>query len=195
MVVVRSWLSCVGFRWSGIGCRLSVSVVAHFFHFQCPALCTDKKENQISLIYKELQSGAVAKPYMRKGFLIYAEMRKYFPIYEEAGNHIWLWNCSILNFLIHEENLIFFFISVFLTLSCLWIYLRSFFSLFWLSVSVRLWFSYVSFCLSVSLCFILLSQLLQSLSMFFCVISVWQRQGVLYKGKEHRGRRRPKPSF
>jgi hypothetical protein len=27
---------------------------------------------------------AVAKSYMRKGFLIYEEMRKYFPIYEEA---------------------------------------------------------------------------------------------------------------
>jgi hypothetical protein len=29
------------------------------------------------LIYKEIQSGAVAKSYMRKGFLIYEEMRKY----------------------------------------------------------------------------------------------------------------------
>jgi hypothetical protein len=43
--------------------------------------CTDKKENNIFLIYKEMQSGAVAKSYMRKGFLIYEEMRKYFPIY------------------------------------------------------------------------------------------------------------------
>jgi hypothetical protein len=41
---------------------------------------TDKKENQIFLIYKEIQSGAVAKSYMRKGFLIYEEMGKYFPI-------------------------------------------------------------------------------------------------------------------
>jgi hypothetical protein len=40
---------------------------------------TDKKENQIILIYKEIQSGAVAKSYMRKGFLIYKEMLKYFP--------------------------------------------------------------------------------------------------------------------
>ncbi len=30
----------------------------------------DKKENQIILIYKVIQSGAVAKSYMRKGFLI-----------------------------------------------------------------------------------------------------------------------------
>ncbi len=44
---------------------------------------TDKKENKIFLIYKEIQSEAVAKSYMRKGFLIYEEMGKYFPIYEE----------------------------------------------------------------------------------------------------------------
>ncbi len=72
---------------------------------------TDKQENQIFLIYKEIQSGAVAKTYMRKGFLIYEEMRKYFPIYEEAVSHILLCNCSIMNFLISEKNLIFFFIS------------------------------------------------------------------------------------
>jgi hypothetical protein len=40
------------------------------------------------LIYKEIQMGAVAKSYMRKGFLIYAEMRKYLFIYEEAVSHI-----------------------------------------------------------------------------------------------------------
>ncbi len=44
-------------------------------------MCTDKNENQIFLIYKEIQRGAVAKSYMRKGFLIYEEMRKYFPIH------------------------------------------------------------------------------------------------------------------
>jgi hypothetical protein len=49
---------------------------------------TDKKENNIFLIYREIQSGAVAKLCMRKGFLIYAEMRKYFPIYEEAVSHM-----------------------------------------------------------------------------------------------------------
>ncbi len=31
--------------------------------------------------FKEIQSGAVAKSYMRKGFPIYEEMGKYFPIY------------------------------------------------------------------------------------------------------------------
>jgi hypothetical protein len=49
---------------------------------------TDRKENQIFLIYKEIQSGSVAKSYMRKDFLIYEEMRKYFPIYEEVVSHI-----------------------------------------------------------------------------------------------------------
>jgi hypothetical protein len=48
----------------------------------------DKKENQIFLIFKKIQNGAVAKSYMRKGFLTYEEMRKYLPIYEEAVSHI-----------------------------------------------------------------------------------------------------------
>jgi hypothetical protein len=37
------------------------------------------------LVYKEIQMGAVAKSYMRKGFLIYEEMRKYLVIYEETA--------------------------------------------------------------------------------------------------------------
>ncbi len=49
---------------------------------------TDKKENQIFLIDKEIQSGGVAKSYMRKGFLIYEETGKYFTIYEEVVRHI-----------------------------------------------------------------------------------------------------------
>jgi hypothetical protein len=44
--------------------------------------------------------GAVAKSYIRKGFLIYEEMRNYLAIYEE------------LDFLIYEENFVLFFISV-----------------------------------------------------------------------------------
>ncbi len=40
---------------------------------------TDKKENQIFLIYKEIQSGAVAKSNMRKGFLIYEEIANISP--------------------------------------------------------------------------------------------------------------------
>jgi hypothetical protein len=40
---------------------------------------------------------------MRKGVLIYEEVRKYLAIYEKAFSHIRLCNCSILNFLIYEE--------------------------------------------------------------------------------------------
>ncbi len=43
--------------------------------------CTDKKENQIFLIYKEIQSGAVAKSYMTNGLLIYGEIFAHFLIY------------------------------------------------------------------------------------------------------------------
>jgi hypothetical protein len=45
---------------------------------------TDKK----ILIYKEIQSGAVGKSYMRKAFLIYEETLKYLVIYEEAVSHV-----------------------------------------------------------------------------------------------------------
>ncbi len=48
----------------------------------------------------------------RKGFLIYKEKRKYLIIFEEAFSEIWLFNCILLNFLIYEENFIFFFLSV-----------------------------------------------------------------------------------
>jgi hypothetical protein len=47
-----------------------------------------KKENKFFLIYQEIQSGAVAKSYMRKGFQIYKKISKYFPIYEEAVSYI-----------------------------------------------------------------------------------------------------------
>ncbi len=60
-------------------------------------------------MYKEFQGG---KSYMRKGFLIYEETHKYFTIYEDTVSHIWLCNCSILNFLLYADNFIFFFISV-----------------------------------------------------------------------------------
>ncbi len=39
--------------------------------------------------------GSGAKSYMSKGFLIYEEMRKYFPIYEEAVSRIWLCTRSL----------------------------------------------------------------------------------------------------
>ncbi len=62
---------------------------------------TDKKENKIYLIFKEMQNdGAGAKSYMNNGLLIYGEIF--------AVLILWLYNCSNLNFLIYEENLIFF---------------------------------------------------------------------------------------
>ncbi len=48
--------------------------------------------------------GAVAKAYMRKGFLIYEEMCKYLVKYEEVVSH--LCSRSLLDFLICEENLV-----------------------------------------------------------------------------------------
>jgi hypothetical protein len=44
----------------------------HRVIFLFPALI--KKENKSFLIYKEIQKGAVAKSYIRKGFLIYEEI-------------------------------------------------------------------------------------------------------------------------
>jgi hypothetical protein len=38
-----------------------------------------KKENKILLIYKKIQMGSGAKSYMKKGFLIYEEMRNFSP--------------------------------------------------------------------------------------------------------------------
>ncbi len=56
-------------------------------HLHC---YTDKIENKIFLIYEEIQMRSGAKSYMRKGFLIYEEMYKFFTIYvyEEAVSHI-----------------------------------------------------------------------------------------------------------
>jgi hypothetical protein len=51
---------------------------------------TDKKENKMFLLNKEIQMGSGAKSYMRKGFLIYEEMYKYFhhTVYEEVVSYI-----------------------------------------------------------------------------------------------------------
>ncbi len=38
----------------------------------------------------------------------YEEMRKYLVIYEEVVSHIWHCNFSLLNFLLYEENFLFF---------------------------------------------------------------------------------------
>ncbi len=76
-----------------------------------PPFCTVKKENQISTYMRKFSSCKVIYS-MRKGFLKYEEMRKHWTIYEEAVSHIWLCNCSILNFHTYEEHFIFFFICV-----------------------------------------------------------------------------------
>jgi hypothetical protein len=39
-------------------------------------------------MYEEIQTGAVAKSYVRKGLLIYEEMSKYSVIVDEAVIHI-----------------------------------------------------------------------------------------------------------
>ncbi len=49
---------------------------------------TYKKEDEIFLIYKKIQMGSVSKSYMRKGLLIYEEMRKYLTKNEETISHI-----------------------------------------------------------------------------------------------------------
>ena len=49
---------------------------------------TDKKENQIFLVYKEIQSGTAAKSYMMKGFLIYVQIRKNLTKYEVCS--LWI---------------------------------------------------------------------------------------------------------
>jgi hypothetical protein len=43
-----------------------------------------KKGKKVFLIYHEIQKGSGAKSYMRKGFLIYENMRKHLVINEEA---------------------------------------------------------------------------------------------------------------
>jgi hypothetical protein len=49
---------------------------------------TDKKVNQIFLIYKEIQNGAVAKSYMTNGLLIYREIFAHFLIHLVALPHV-----------------------------------------------------------------------------------------------------------
>jgi len=48
-----------------------------------------KKKTKFSSNIRKIQMGSGAKLYMRKGFLIFEEMRKYFNIYEKAVSHLW----------------------------------------------------------------------------------------------------------
>jgi hypothetical protein len=58
----------------------------------------------------QIVCSAVAKSHMRKGFLIYEEMRNYLIIYEEAVSLQLLH--SEFPYTVYEESLIFFFIGV-----------------------------------------------------------------------------------
>ncbi len=55
---------------------------------------TDKKEKKIFLTYKEIQDEIGCKSYMRKGFLIYEEMRNYLTrlliIYDFETDPFWI---------------------------------------------------------------------------------------------------------
>jgi hypothetical protein len=90
-VLKRKWLarfrdSMHNFLWSGhLTSSASLLLRSQFLHV---SFRTEKKEKKIFLKYKEIQSGAVAKSFMRKGFLINEDMRKYFPIYKGAVIHI-----------------------------------------------------------------------------------------------------------
>jgi hypothetical protein len=64
--------------------RRGVSVIPTAHPLQT-TLIKKKKKIFLVRIYKEIQLGEVAKSYMRKGFLIYEEMRKYLVIYKEQG--------------------------------------------------------------------------------------------------------------
>ncbi len=54
----------------------------------CSRSTPEQYTDKIFFIYKEIQNGEVARSYMRRGFLIYKEMRKYLVIYEEAFSQI-----------------------------------------------------------------------------------------------------------
>jgi hypothetical protein len=68
---------------------------------------TDKKEMKVFLIHKEIQNGAVEKSYMRRGFLIYKEMRK---SYMRRPLVIYDFATAPFRISLYEENLIFYFI-------------------------------------------------------------------------------------
>ncbi len=77
--------------WRGFYLHLSLYIIlldARTIGMEYCIWHTDKKEKKIFLISREIQSGAVAKSYIRNGFLIQEEMQKCFPIYEEAVSHI-----------------------------------------------------------------------------------------------------------
>jgi len=59
--------------------EITQNQINFFYYFK--VYCTDKKENQIFLIYKEIQNGAVAKSYITNSLLIYGEIFAHFLTY------------------------------------------------------------------------------------------------------------------
>jgi hypothetical protein len=83
--------------------------VVFFVHWM--GMNTDKKENQIFLIYKEIQSGAVkihiwltASSYMGKYFRISSYIRKHFLIYDFTTAPFWI--------SLYMRKILFYFLSV-----------------------------------------------------------------------------------
>jgi hypothetical protein len=68
-------------------CTILHTVVLLRFTLHFLQECTDKKENEIFLTYKEIQMGSVAKSSMRKGFLIYEDAVSHIQ-YDFATDHI-----------------------------------------------------------------------------------------------------------
>ncbi len=60
---------------------LEYIVAAKVLQYTIHIKYTNKKENQIFLIYREIQNGAVTKSYMTNGFPVYGEIFPHFLIY------------------------------------------------------------------------------------------------------------------
>ncbi len=133
-ILKRLYIYCIG-RGQCFLCRLiwlqclpppllsyNTGYILLFLSLCLSSLCaepayTDKKEVKFSSYMRkfrmeQLQSHIwlTASSYMVKYLCISSYIWKALP-------HIWLWNCSILNFCIYEENFIVSFISVFWPLS------------------------------------------------------------------------------
>ncbi len=94
----KGWQSTgIGFQFSYLNATdntdsfgiMCLSACIPILYVQCSLKSTlIKKENEIFRIYKEIHTGSVAKSYMRKGSIIYEEVRKYLAIYKKAISHI-----------------------------------------------------------------------------------------------------------
>ncbi len=83
-------------------------------HIKVTRRCRPRICQRGGCVFKGNSEGIGCKVIYEEGLpnILYVEMRKYLVIFEETVSHIWLCNRSRLNFLLYEENLIFFFISV-----------------------------------------------------------------------------------